>query len=623
MKKTYLVLLFVLTSMLMAGCGKTAKVDTLSIVPEPVFVNAKEGSFTFSNRTKIAFENIGQNCETAKYITKTMRQLHMRTSVGSTETDQCIAFSLNDSSNIELGEEGYILEVQNNVIHISANTETGLFYGFQTLLQMLPEDISNERYKKIVIPCCTILDYPRFEWRGSHLDVSRHFFTVKDVKKHLDLMAAYKLNKFHWHLTDDHGWRIEIEKYPLLNDVGSWRVDRADVPWGEAKPAKEGEECSYGGFYKKEEIKEIVEYAAQRHIDVIPEIEIPGHCSEILAAYPHFACANDDTTYQVQIGPYWPPRAILCGGNDSVMQFLFDVMDEIIPLFPYNYIHVGGDEAVKSNWERCPRCQARIKKLGLENENQLQSWMIMEVEAYLQMQGKQIIGWDEILDGGVSTEATVMSWQGFEGAVKAARHGNHAIMTPTEYCYLDYYQGNPKFCPPAMNHLLPLYKVYQFEPVPAGITTSQARFILGGQANLWAEYINDYHHAEYMLLPRLCAIAECLWSPADHKNWPRFRAKLVYQKNRLIQMGYNVFEGYFKPILFTSKNADGTMNVAFDWEVEGTEIYYSTEGTPEKDKGGIRFTEPFQVTPGTEVSTASYLNGELKEEIYTYTIEQQ
>lgn len=620
MKKSYRLLLFTLLTFIMVGCGQTTKVEVLNIVPEPVYVNLKDGNFTISNHTKLAFENIGQNCETAKYVSKSFRQMHIHISNGKASKENTILFSLNDTTNIELGQEGYILEVNATGIRISANTEAGLFYGFQTLIQMLPDDISEEHYKKIIIPCCTILDYPRFEWRGSHLDVSRHFFTVKDVKKHLDLMAAYKLNKFHWHLTDDHGWRIEIEKYPLLNDVGSWRVDRSNVAWGEGEPAQEGEEATYGGFYKKEEIKEIVEYAAQRHIDIIPEIEIPGHCAEILCAYPQFACANDDTTYQVQIGPYWPPRAILCGGNDSVMQFLYDIMDEIIPLFPYKYIHIGGDEAVKENWERCPRCQARIKQLGLENEEQLQSWMIKEVEKYLQIHDKQIIGWDEILDGGVSEHATVMSWQGYNGAVKAAQHGNHAIMTPTEFCYFDYYQGNAKFCPPAMDHQIYLYKVYQFDPVPANITPEQAKFILGGQANLWAEYIFDYHHAEYMLLPRLCAMAECLWTPLNRKDWTTFRSKVSHQKQRLIHMGYNVYEGNYKPILLAAPSDDDNVTVGFDWEVEGMQIYYSTEGTPERDKGGILYTEPFKVKKGTPIQTASYMNGEMKEEIYQFTI---
>lgn len=617
--RNYTFLILVLFIILLTGCGKKAEISELAIVPEPVFINMKEGNFTVSNKTQLYFENLGQNTPTTKYITKSLRKLHLRLSLTGAATDNCVVFKLNDTNNIEIGTEGYVLEVNPKGIYISANTETGLFYGYQTLLQIFPEDIYETRYSKITIPSCTILDYPRFQWRGSHLDVSRHFFSVKDIKKHLDLMAAYKLNKFHWHLTDDHGWRIQIDKYPELNEIGSWSVDRTSVPWGKGEPAKEGEQHTYGGFYTKEEIAEIVDYAAQRHIDVIPEIEIPGHCAEILAAYPKFACANDDTTYQVQTGPYWPPRAILCGGNDSVMQFLRDVMDEIIPLFPYEYIHIGGDEAVKDNWKRCPRCQERMRKLGLKSEEQLQGWMIREIEKYLQLQGKKIIGWDEILDGGVSPDATVMSWRGFDGAVKASQHGNHSIMTPTDYCYFDYYQANAKFQPVAMPHLVTLYKVYQFDPIPTQCNAQQAKYIIGGQCNLWTEYINTPEHAEYMLLPRLCAMSECLWSPKANKNWAHFRAKIQCQKTRLSSMGFNYCEGSFQPIIHTTPAGKGKIKVSFDWEVEGMQIRYSIGGNP-TDSTAIRYTKPFTAPAGSVVKTASYYNGKQQEEVYSFTI---
>ena len=619
-----LIYTLVLLMVVMAGCGKNAEISSYSIIPEPVFVNTKEGTFTFDKKTKIYFENLGQNSETAKYINKSLRKHHIRTSLIGQSDHNCIVFSLNTTTNTEIGDEGYLLEVRTDGIYVSANTETGLFYGYQTLLQMLPEDIAAKRYSRISLPCCTILDYPAFAWRGSHLDVSRHFFSVNDVKKHLDLMAAYKLNKFHWHLTDDHGWRIEIEKYPELNDVASWRVDRSDVPWGKAEPAREGEPRTYGGFYTKEEISEIVSYAAQRHIDVIPEIEIPGHCAAILEAYPNFACANDDTTYHVEIGPYWPPRAILCGGNDSVLQFLRDVMSEIIPLFPYEYIHIGGDEAVKDNWKRCPKCQARIHELGLGSEEELQSWMIRQVENYLTLQGRKIIGWDEILDGGVSENATVMSWQGYGGAVKAAQHGNHAIMTPTDYCYYNYYQANPDHQPAAMTGLVTLYKAYQFDPIPDGLTAEQQHYILGGQCNLWTEFIFTQAEAEYMLLPRMCAMSECLWSPKAGKDWPRFRAKVARHKLRYAANALKYCEGSFKPIVSTAPAGEGHTQVSFDWEVEGMEIYYTVDGTapdsrPENGSSTL-YTKPFIVDNGCTVRTLSYYHGEVREETYDFPI---
>jgi len=615
-------ILSLLVALLLASCGKNTTITEYSIIPEPVYTNIQEGTFTFSKKTKIYFENIGQNTPTTEYILKSLRKLHIRPSLSGKDLNNCIVFSLNSSDklNPELGEEGYMLEVKSDGIYITANTETGLFYGYQTFIQMLPEDIDEVRYNKVSLPFCTILDYPRFEWRGCLRDVSRHFFSVNEIKKQLDLCAAYKMNKFHWHLTDDHGWRIEIEKYPELNDIASWRVNRDSVPWTEGEPAKEGEPRTYGGFYTKEEIKEIVDYAATLHIDVIPEIDLPGHCSAILEAYPHFACANDDTTYQIQIGPYWPPRAILCGGNDSVMQFLFDIMDEIIPLFPYEYIHIGGDEAWKDNWKKCPRCQARIKALKLNGEEGLQSWMTQQVENYLANKGKRIIGWDEILDGGVSQQATVMSWQGFKGAVNAAAHGNFAIMTPTSYCYYNFYQANPDHAPIAMNGLVTLYKAYSFNPIPDGLTPNQKKFILGGQCNLWAEYINDEETAEYMLLPRFFAMAECLWTPLEKKDWSRFRAKVENHKRRITAKGYCYGESSFKPELITNKIDAKTIQVSFEWCQEGTQIFFTTDGSEPSMNHGTLYTEPFEVSKGTTVKTASYYQKELKEEVYSFEI---
>lgn len=608
----YTLILFALVS-----CGKKTTITEYNIIPQPVEQNYSDGTFTFSKKSHIYFENIGQNSETAKYITKHLRKMHFRPSLSGKDLNDCIVFTLNQEPNNMIGNEGYTLDIRTNGIYITANTETGLFYGYQSFVQMLPDDMQEKRYNAITLTCCSIIDYPAFTWRGCLRDVSRHFFGVNDIKKQLDLMASYKMNKFHWHLTDDHGWRIEIEKYPMLNEKASWRVDRDSVAWGTEEPAREDEPRTYGGFYTKEEISEIVDYAARLHIDVIPEIDIPGHCAAILEAYPQFGCADDDTTYQIQIGPYWPPRAILCGGNDSVMQFLKDVMDEIIPLFPYEYIHIGGDEAWKDNWRKCSRCQARIRSLGMKGEEELQGWMILQIEQYLAKQGKKIIGWDEILDGGVSQEATVMSWQGFRGAVNAAQHGNYAIMTPTEYCYYNFYQANPAHVPAAMSGFVTLYKAYQFNPIPKGLTPKQQKFILGGQCNIWAEFINTEEQAEYMMLPRLLAMSECLWTPAEKKDWPNFRKKVEVHKKRLSAMGYAYGESSFIPEIFTTNLDANTLELSFDWDVEGTQIYYTTDGSEPTNTTGTLYTDPIKVSVGTTINVASYLNGELKEEVYT------
>lgn len=602
------------------GCGRKGYVKEFNIIPEPTFLNQQHGTFSFNKSTTLCFINQGQNDDLVKYITSTLRQIHFRPNIVGERNDNCIVFRISDSLNPQLGEEGYLMEVREKGITITANTRKGLFYGFQTMMQMLPADIPSVRYSKIDIPQCTILDAPRFSWRGSLLDVSRHFFSVNDIKEHLDLMTRYKLNKFHWHLVDDHGWRIEIEKYPRLNDIGSYRVDRSGIPWGEGDPAKPGESADYGGYYTKEEIQDIVAYAAQRNIDVIPEIEIPGHCSEILAAYPQFACAGDDTTYHVQTGPYWPPRAILCAGNDSVLQFLHDIMDEVMALFPYEYIHVGGDEAVKDNWERCSLCQTRKAQLGLKDEDQLQSWMIMEVESYLRTKGRHIIAWDDIMNGGFSSDATIMSWQGQKPGIMAARHGNKVIMAPTQFCYLDYVQANAAYQPQAMPHTITLLQCYQFNPIPPELTGALADNIVGGQANLWTEYIETYRHAQYMLLPRLCAISECLWSQQEAKNWPHFRHKITWHKQRLSARGIPYCEGSFKPIFTAVANSDGTYTVTLDSEVEGTQMFYAIDTDPTAPNVGSLYVAPFKAHAGHLIRVASYYSDTLREEVYNFEL---
>ncbi|MBO4655529.1 MAG: beta-N-acetylhexosaminidase [Bacteroidales bacterium] len=531
--------IFLCLALLLYSCSEKPAPQKLALVPEPVSIQTDSTKvFVINKHTTLSFLNLAKDSETQKYIVDNYRHYFgFEPKVQNSPVRNIIIFELNEEKNELLGEEGYQLTVDNKIILISANTEAGLFYGFQTLFQLAPTNANVEKPVAIGVPGVKITDYPRFEWRGSHLDVCRHFFNIDEVKKHLDVMALYKLNKFHFHLTDDHGWRIQIDKYPLLTEVGAWRVDRSDVPWGEAEPAREGEECSYGGYFTKDQIREIVAYAAARHIDVVPEIEMPGHSSAILAAYPQFAC--DNYPYCVALGPYWPPKAILCGGNDSVMVFLKDVFDEVMELFPYEYVHLGGDEAYKDNWRTCPKCQQKIKDLGLANEEELQAWMVAEIEKEVNRHGKKIIGWDEILDGGVTPTATVQSWRGAEGAIKAAQLGNEVVMSPTAFCYFDYYQDEPETQPKAIGGYVPLGKVYAFEPIPDTLTAEQAKCIKGAQCNLWSEFIFTYDHAEYMLLPRLCALAETVWTPKERKDWSRFEAAIPAQVHLLQQLGYN------------------------------------------------------------------------------------
>ena len=608
----------ILTILLATSCGKTVQVSEYSIIPEPAYMVQKGRTYTLSSHTKLRFDNMGQNTPTAKYISNRLRQMHVRPAfIGKTRKD-CITLMINDTVNPALGEEGYLLQVHPDGISISANTEAGLFYAFQTFIQMLPEEMSAKSTKRIVLPECTILDYPRFEWRGSHLDVCRHFFTVKQIEKHLDLMAAYKMNKFHWHLTDDQGWRIEIEKYPNLNDIGSWRVDRTKSRWGKEKPAQPGEDPTYGGYYTKKEIAEIVKYAAQRNIEIIPEIDIPGHCSAVLASYPELSCDNGH--YEVAVGPYWPPKAVLCAGNDAVLQFVFDILDEVADLFPSEYIHIGGDEALKDNWESCPKCQARIRANGLRNENELQGWLLTQVQEHLAQRGKRIVGWDDILDcGGVENDAVVMAWRGDSSAYNAALRGYNVVAANPDYCNLEYYQGDTNHHPLAFPQHLSLRKAYAFDPMPKGLTEEDQARVCGGECILWTDYILNYDQAEYQLIPRICALAECLWSQPEMKDWNRFQNKIEHHKTRLAASGYKGCAGSFKPEVTYVAEGDKLLTTITS-EVANTYIYYTTDGSEPTEESAV-YNKPILLPKGTRLRTITLYKGEKQEGIYNYLIQ--
>ena len=605
---------FILLAALMSGCGRRATVKEISVVPEPVFTLQKEGSFTLKDNPRISLTGIGQNAPTVRYVMSSLRHARMHPSMVAPGRNSDIDLIVLDTSNPELGEEGYLLEVRNNGIRLSANTETGLFYAYQTFIQMLPPDASRVRYRAITLPECTILDYPRFEWRGAHLDVCRHFFPVKFIKKYIDVMASYKLNRFHWHLTDDHGWRLPSEKYPKLNTIGSWRVDRDDQPWGHADPPREGERATYGGFYSKEDIADIVQYAAERGIEVVPEIEMPGHVSALLASYPQLAC--DKGPYSVAIGPYWPPKAIVCLGKDSTLIVLEDLVDEVMDLFPGRYIHLGGDEAVKDNWEQCLKCQRRIRTERLDNEEQLQQWLMARIAARVAARGKQAIGWDEIED---TPGMIVMSWRGQNTGYEAAGRGQKVIMCPTDYCYLDYYQANPLFQPKSIGGLVTLDKAYSFDPVPADAPEGTEEHVIGGQCNLWTEYINTPQHAEYMLLPRMLAISECLWSPAEKKDWGRFRRAVEEQKERLAARGYNYCEGSFEPHFTARRIDDQTMNISISTEVPNTYIFYTTDSATPTRKSPI-YLGPIDLSRGTHIKILPVYKDQERDTVYEYVI---
>ena len=572
--------------LLLASCGKTVKCESVDIVPRPISVEMQNGTY----KLKIA----------------------------KGECVNCALKRIDFTEDKTLGEEAYTLTISKSGIAISASSPAGAFYAKQTLRQMIPaEAITDKKVTAVVLPCCTIKDAPHFAYRGAHLDVCRHFFTVNQIERHLDLMAAYKLNRFHWHLTDDQGWRIEIDRYPQLNDIGSWHVDRTNQPWGYEDPARPGEEPTYGGFYTKKEIAEIVEYAAQRNIEVIPEIDLPGHASAILASYPELAC--DDHPYTVAIGPYWPPKAVLCVGNDQVMQFVSDILDEVTQMFPSEYIHIGGDVTYKANWESCPRCQTKMRQLGLANENELQGWFLHQVDDLLARKGRRMIGWDEIMDCTLpDSDAVIMAWRGDTTAFAAALHGYAVISANPSYCNFEYYQADSIYQSPAFPQYLTLYHTYQYDPIPPTLTENAHPYVWGGQCMLWTDYITTYDRAEYQLLPRLCAIAECLWTPLDRKDWPHFQAKIEHHKARLRNVGYNVCPGSFKPVVTRTPEPDGLL-ITITTEVKGSYVYYTTDGSDPTPESPL-YTTPLHLSEGTLLRTLTLFGGQAQEGIYDFKL---
>lgn len=503
------------------SCSERKGID---VIPMPRSVEYHSGNFTISPETKF-YTNL--SAESRQALTDYLEG----TSLGSVPFAESatgnngIELNLCDSS-IVTGNEAYRIEIDKKGVRLSANTETGIFYGLQTLLQLL-----NNGDNK-TLPALTINDSPRFPYRGLHLDVSRHFFDKEFVKKQLNAMAYFKMNRLHWHLTDGAGWRIEIKKYPRLTSFAAWRpFDKLNDWWvGGRTFCEQDDPRAVGGYYTQDDIREVVAYAAERHITIIPEIEMPGHSEEVLATYPKLSCSGK---------PY--VNADFCIGTEKTFEFLENVLLEVIDLFPSEYIHIGGDEASKSSWKTCPRCQKRMADEHLNSVDELQSYMIHRIEKFLNDHDRKIIGWDEIIEGGLSPTATVMSWRGEEGGIKAVKAGNQAIMTPGKYCYLDAFQDAPNTQPMAIGGYLTLEKVYSFEPVPDSLSTKEAELILGVQGNVWTEHIPTPEHYEYMIYPRILALAEIGWSPSEVKKWDNFHTRALQAVNILREQGYNPF----------------------------------------------------------------------------------
>jgi len=510
------------------------------LIPYPQNVEAREGSFAFNDATEIRLSDPSNESvqAVASHLAAMLRRssgfdLPISENAATQSSTNTIILS---STRINTGDESYRLTVTPETVSLTAPAPVGLFRGIQTLRQLLPVDVErpfpDDTAVDWSIPTLEIDDTPRFSYRGMHLDVGRHFFPVSFVKKYIDLLAMYKMNTFHWHLTDDQGWRIEIKKYPRLTEVGAYRKETIleknfDPYVGDGEP--------YGGFYTQDEIREVVAYARERFITVIPEIEMPGHSMAALAAYPELACTEGPFEVATRWGVF---EDIFCP-KEETFQFLEDVLTETMDLFPSIYIHIGGDEAPKNRWEESQVAQVLIEREGLADEHELQSYFIRRIERFLLDHGRRLIGWDEILEGGLAPEATVMAWRGTEGGIEAARQGHDVIMTPTDYCYLDYYQGDPDEEPLAIGGNLPLEKVYSLEPVPEALTPEEARHILGAQGNVWTEYMKTPDYVEYMVMPRMLALSEVVWSPKEGRNFDGFMKRLQPHLKRLDVLGVN------------------------------------------------------------------------------------
>lgn len=557
----------------------------------------------------------------ARFLKELLSKTGERVSTQQGETrkpgNRVVTLNLNDQADPALGKEGYELHVTKDAITVKANQAAGIFYGIQTLRQLLPPGFESQpesMKEPVVISGCRIKDYPRFGWRGLMLDVSRHFFTIEEVKAYIDVMAQYKYNVFHWHLTDDEGWRIEIKSLPKLTEVGAWRVERHGR-FGDERPYPEpGEKATYGGFYTQDQIREVVQYAAERNITIVPEIDFPGHSMAALAAYPELSTkkepkfVNPGSTFAEWYGNGEFKMLIentLNPADEKVYEFVDKVFTEVAALFPGDYIHMGGDECYHGYWEEDPDVQQFMKKEGLKNSGELQSYFVRRVEEIISSKGKKMIGWDEIMEGGLAEGAAVMSWRGMEYGTEAAREGHEVVMTPTAYCYLDYTQGDHSVENPIYADLL-LEKVYQFEPMPEDVDPD---LILGGQGNLWTEVIPELQFAYYMTYPRAFALAEIFWSPPDARDWDGFISRTEAHFKRFDASHTNISKAVYEPIVTVSRKGD-QLFCELKNSVPGTEIYYTVDNTY-PPLYGHRYEGPFEIPEGDlSLRTRTYRNGE-------------
>ena len=596
------------------GYAQTVSANsTVSIIPKPVSFSLQKGSFKFYPGSVIISAD-KESAEVASFFSQLIRNGHAykikagKVLQSSANSKANIELSINKKVNSSLGGEGYTLKITPQKIMLSANKPKGLFYGVQTFMQLLPPSNGNGQTKSesYNIPCVKITDYPRFGYRGMMLDVSRHFFTKDFIKKYIDEMAKYKFNVFHWHLTDDQGWRIEIKGLPELTNIGAWRVARTGK-WGAFDQPQPGEKATDGGYYSQDDIREIIQYAKQRFVDILPEIDVPAHSLALIASYPNLSC----TQIKYPVTPQYSPRDIddvLCVANDSTWLILDKIFTQVAQLFPYGYIHVGGDEANRSFWMKDPKDVELMEKESITKPAELQSYFEKKLEKMIVSKGKKMIGWDEILEGGLAPEAIVMSWRGMKGGIEAAKMGHEVIMTPILETYLSRKQGDPSVEPFGPG-LLRLSTCYKFEPVPEGI---DPKYILGGQASTWTEKIPYYRHLEYMTWPRAMAISEVLWSPKSARNWNDFTNRVEQHFPYLDADTVKYSRSMYDPIITALKGSDDSMKINISTEMPGLTIYYTFDGTDPDNFYPKYEGAPLEVPKGaSEIRAVSYKHGRL------------
>lgn len=607
MKRIYsTVIIFILLGFTYGSCAQTNNISnkTISIIPQPYSVTSTSERFRLTPQTKIFIDT--NNPELQKIAEMFVAQLKSTTSISLSIVPKNkasivngIYFTMKNSPD-SLEKEGYQLTVANNNIILRANKGNGIFYGMQTLLQLLPVNKKDLTGSVFYLQGANIIDKPRFEWRGLMLDVGRFYYSMEFLKKYIDYIAMHKMNTFHWHLVEDHGWRLEIKKYPRLTSIGAWReanqFDRTQV-----------DQTAKGGYYTQEQAKELVAYAASKYVNIVPEIEMPGHVHSALVAYPELSCTGGPFKMLTRWGIQ---DDIYCAGNEKTFEFIENVLEEVIAIFPSPVIHIGGDEAPKKRWKACPKCQQRIKENGLKDEHELQSYFIKRIENFLLARNKSIIGWDEILEGGLAPNASVMSWRGVKGGIEAAKQHHNVIMTPNNYFYLDYYQGKPYQEPLSMgSELVTLEKVYSFEPVGKELTPEEGKFIKGVQGNVWSEYIHSREKVEYMAFPRAAAVAEIGWSSPHSRNWEDFKRRMEYQYARYDLAGiiyaksaYNVWQ--------TAKidSVAKTALISFKTDSYNPEIRFTLDGN-EPTQNSELYTKPFKVKIPILIKSSTFKNG--------------